>query len=98
MSWASKHIEKLEKGEVVSFRPRGNSMRPLIKSGELCFVQPTTIADVEVGDVVLSKVKGRVYLHKVTGKKGNQIQVSNNRGYVNGWTKTVFGKLVCVAP
>ena len=43
MAWATAHIEKLKAGQTVQFRPRGHSMTPKIKSGELCTVEP--IAD-----------------------------------------------------
>ena len=36
MGWATGHIAKLKAGETVSFRPRGDSMVPKIRSGELC--------------------------------------------------------------
>jgi phage repressor protein C with HTH and peptisase S24 domain len=98
MNWAAKYIEKLQAGQTVSFRPRGNSMIPRIKSGELCTVEPVTLDSISVGDVVLAKVNGSVYLHLVTGKRANQVQISNNKGHVNGWTKTVFGKLIKIEP
>jgi hypothetical protein len=47
-------------------------MEPLIKSGQLCTCAPThgfTAAYVAVGDVVLCKVNGAEYLHKVLQKK-----------------------------
>jgi hypothetical protein len=40
MGWASGHIARLQKGETVSFRPRGNSMKGKIDSGQLCTVAP----------------------------------------------------------
>lgn len=38
MAWATHHIEKLKRGETVSFRPRGHSMSGKIASGDLCKV------------------------------------------------------------
>lgn len=100
MSWATAYIARLQAGEPVSFRPRGNSMVPLINSGELCTVEPTGDQELKKGDIVLCKVRGAQYLHLVSGLKPGQVQISNNRGHINGWTarNNVFGVLTDVAP
>lgn len=68
-----------------------------IESGQLVTVAPVTDA-VEVGDAVLCTVHGRVILHLVSAIRGEQYQISNVRGYVNGWTtrKHIHGKVVKV--
>lgn len=81
--------------ELVVMYPRGNSMTPLIQSGQRVVVRRLSEDDlVEVGDVVLAKVRGRMLLHLVTGVDGQRVQVSNNHGHVNGWTvrSKVYGK------
>jgi len=99
MAWATRHIEKLSLGENVDFRPHGNSMIPIIKSGEHVFLEPifedTILA---VKDVVLCKVNGKQYLHLITAIKGDRYQISNNKGHINGWTskKSIFGRLINV--
>lgn len=100
MAYQSGLVERLQKGETVQFRPHGNSMTPIIKSGQLVTLAPVDPATLQVGDVVLCKVRGHQYLHKVSALKGQQIQISNNKGHVNGWTtpKNIFGKLVKVEP
>lgn len=40
MSWATLYIEKLKNGETVEFRPRGNSMKGKVESGQLVTVEP----------------------------------------------------------
>lgn len=95
MGWASKHIESLLAGETVKFRPHGNSMTPLVKSGQLCTVAPIT-ATLEKGDILLCRVNGNQYLHLCTAVQGDRVQISNNHGHVNGWTAAVYGKLVKV--
>lgn len=95
--WATGYIEKLADGEVVEFRPRGNSMKPLINSGDLVVVEPLDEeVDLEKGDIVLCKVKGKQYLHLISAIQGSRFQISNNRGYVNGWIsrKAIFGRLI----
>lgn len=96
MGWADYYIEKLQKGETVKFRPKGNSMTPRIKSGELCTVSPI-IEPPNKGDVVLCKVRNNQYLHIVSGIKSNdRFQISNNHGHINGWIKlnNIYGILI----
>jgi len=86
-------------GATVEFRPTGSSMVPLIRSRQLVRVQPVDPAKVETGDIVLAKVSGTVYLHLVSAvdHTRGRVQISNNRGRVNGWTThaRVYG--ICVA-
>jgi len=98
-SWAKYHIEKLLKGETVSFRPSGSSMTPRIQSRQLCTVEP--IFDhslIEKNDVVLCRVSGNDYFHlvKAIQNKGESFLIANNHGHDNGWTNStkVFGKLI----
>lgn len=88
-----KHIvEKLEAGEQVELNPKGNSMTPKIESGQKIVISPIT-EEIEVGDIVLAKVKGRYYIHLVTAidKDKNRWQISNNHGHINGWSSKIFG-------
>lgn len=48
MSWSSGLVEKLKRGETVQFRPHGNSMVPIIKSGQLVTVRPVMPKGTEV--------------------------------------------------
>jgi hypothetical protein len=98
MGWASAYIEKLRKGEAVSFRPRGHSMAGRIESGQLCTVVPVDSSTLRVGDIVLCKVRGREYLHLVKAIQGPRFQIGNNRGRINGWVTAgaIFGKCVRV--
>ncbi|WP_323377081.1 S24/S26 family peptidase [Streptomyces smaragdinus] len=86
-------------GATVTFRPRGSSMVPLIRSRQQVVVAPVDPSKLEVGDIVLARVAGTVYLHLVSAVDlaGKRVQISNNRGRVNGWTghNRVFG--ICVA-
>jgi hypothetical protein len=96
MGWATGYIVKLRAGEVVSFRPRGNSMSGKIESGQLCTVAPVDPATVSVGDIVLCKVNGREYLHLVKAVQGSRFQIGNNKGRINGWVSanSIFGRCV----
>lgn len=100
MGWATGHIERLKAGETVSFRPHGNSMTPRVKSGELCTVAPVEDPNtLPVDSIVLCKVKGNQYLHILSAKRGEQFQISNNHGFVNGWisANAIYGVLTNVS-
>ena len=86
--------ERLENGETFVTSEKGNSMTPLIKSGQKHKLAPCKLEDVEVGDIVYCKVAGRYYTHLITAKGQRGLQISNNHGYVNGWTKHVYGKVI----
>ena len=98
MGWATRHIEALGDGETVQFRPRGGSMKGKIESGQLCTVEPVDAATLEVGDIVLCRVKGCEYIHLVKAIDGERFQIGNNRGRINGWVRanSIFGKCVKV--
>lgn len=100
MGWASQYIQRLQSGETVRFRPRGNSMTPKIASGDLVEVRPVGDALPSKGDVVLCRVGGAEYLHNVSAIQGDRFQISNNHGHVNGWVNRdrIFGVLTAVNP
>lgn len=74
-------------------------MVPLIRSRQQVIVAPVDPSKLEVGDIVLARVTGTVYLHLVSAvdQARKRVQISNNRGRVNGWTShdRVFG--ICLA-
>jgi SOS-response transcriptional repressor LexA len=96
MGWATVYIDKLKKGETVQFRPRGNSMKGKIDSGQLCTVVPIKAEEVNAGDIVLCKVNGNQYLHLVKAQQGQRFQIGNNRGRINGWIgpNGIYGKCI----
>lgn len=88
-------LERLENGETFITSERGSSMVPLIKSGQGHRLSPVLIEDVNVGDIVYCKVKSNFYTHLVKAKdikKG--LLIGNNKGGINGWTKSVYGKVI----
>jgi len=96
MNWNEK-VEKLGNGEEIKFRPRGNSMKPKINSGDLITVTPE-IGELSVGDIVFCKVKGNHYVHLIKAKDKSRYQIGNNRGGINGWVgeNSIFGKVIQV--
>jgi hypothetical protein len=88
-------LEKLEMGETILTSEKGNSMEPIIKSGQEHLLSPTNWEDCNEGDIVYCKVRGRFYTHLVKGKNLDRgLLIGNNKGGINGWTKKVYGKVV----
>lgn len=83
----------------MEFKPSGSSMVPLIRSRQQVTVAPVDPTKLEVGDIVLARVAGTVYLHLISSldPTRNRVQISNNHERVNGWTShdRVYG--ICVA-
>ena len=92
MNWK---VEKLLSGETIISKEPGNSMLPIIKSKQPVKLQPCTWEDVTVGDIVYCKVHGNLYTHLVKAKDPQKgVQIGNNKGNINGWTKNVYGKVI----
>jgi len=93
MKWK---IEKLQKGETFETSEKGNSMTPKIKSGQKHLLAPVKKwEDCNVDDIVYCKVHGRMFTHLVKAKNDVQgLQIGNNHGHINGWTKQVYGKVI----
>jgi hypothetical protein len=97
MSWATHFIEKLKAGETVQFRPKGNSMRGRIESGQLVTVEPLSGRELNKGNIVRCKVNGSQYLHLIKAVQGERFQIGNNIGRINGWItlNSIYG--ICTA-
>ena len=88
-------FQRLVDGETFETSEKGNSMVPLLYSGEKHVLTPVRLEDVQVGDIVYCKVKGCFYTHLVKGcNKKRGLLIGNNHGGINGWTKQVFGRVV----
>lgn len=88
-------IQKLLEGETIVSREAGNSMLPILKSKQAVRLEPTTWEECNVGDIVYCKVRGNVYTHLVKAKNERRgLQIGNNHGHINGWTKQVYGKVI----
>ena len=87
-------VEKLLAGETIISKEPGNSMTPVLESRQPVEITPTTWEKVEVGDIVYCKVRGKYYTHLVKAKNEKcGVQIGNNHGHINGWTKNVYGKI-----
>ena len=74
MGWASSYIQKLREGQTVSFRPRSQSMKGRVSSGQLSTVEPVDPSTLNVGDIVLCKVSGNEHLHIIKAIQGGRLQ------------------------
>lgn len=89
----------LQSGEpLLNYREAGNSMVPKIKSRQPVTIAPVDTSKLEVGDIVVARVKGRVIQHLISAIDGDRVQISNNHGHVNGWTNRskVYGIVTAV--
>lgn len=79
----AEHLKNGETCKVVGF---GQSMTPILKSGQPVICVPVTKeTELKKNDIVFCKVKGKYYLHKISSiKNGVSYQISNNHGHVNG--------------
>lgn len=103
MGWADAAIETLKLGLEARFRPKGDSMEPRIRSGQMAVVQPITSPyALNRGDIVLCTVGRHQYLHQVLQIDGGkrQVLIGNMKGKENGWTtfERVYGRLTEVRP
>jgi hypothetical protein len=74
-------------------------MEPKIESGALVTVAPVTLAECKVGDIVLCTVNGSQYLHLVKAvNDAGHVQIGNNKGGINGWTSSVWGRCTRIEP
>ena len=94
MGWADRAIKDLQAGKTTVIKPHGGSMKGKVESGSTVTVEPIAPEDVQVGDIVLCKVKGNQYLHLVKAIEGTRFLIGNNKGRTNGWTRAVFGKAI----
>ncbi len=100
MGWATDALQALERGEQVTVRPRGGSMRGRIEDGQRVTLGPVNPEEVDTGDVVLVRWKGGVLLHLVKQATKDRVLIGNNVGRINGWAlrTSVVGRLVKVHP
>ena len=92
---SAQHLQNGERIVIVGF---GQSMTPILKSGQPVLVEPVTEeTKLSKGDVVFTKVNGHYYLHKIISIRNDKsYQIGNNHGHINGWVSrsTIYGKMV----
>ena len=92
-------IERLQAGETIISREKGNSMSRTIKSGQPVRIAPIkSLDDIQVGDIVFARFGHQCYTHKVWAKGDKGCLIGNQTKPSNGWTTNVYGKVVDVLP
>ena len=89
--------QHLKDGETCKIIGIGNSMTPILKSRQPVIVVPVTEeTELKKNDIVLCKVNGHYYLHKIWSVGGNQYLIGNNHNHSNGkiTRKNIFGKVL----
>jgi hypothetical protein len=100
--------EKLQAGVSVAYKSSGNSLAPMVMSGDLCEFRPVTKdADVSLHDIVFCTVHpgqqfhAHIVRHKGwdEGRKSWYYHIGNASGYLNGcyWVDQIYGKLMTIA-
>jgi hypothetical protein len=95
-------IKKLQGGKKARIKPKGNSMRGKVESGDIVQLEPCIPENLSVNDIVLVKVKGHVYLHLIKAIKQDKnklrFQIGNNVGGINGWVgpTAIYGKATII--
>jgi hypothetical protein len=87
-------IEDLATTGTGKMKCHGSSMLPILENPSTCTYRRQD--GYAVGDIVFCKVCGRfIDAHKIVkiGADGHYL-IANNRGHENGWTHTVYGRVV----
>ena len=88
-------VERLAAGETIARFEYGDSMYPVLVSGEYAKLTPVTSLDeVKVGDAVCCNVMNNFMTHRVisehTTPEGKCFQIGDTWGHIYGWTDIVY--------
>jgi hypothetical protein len=90
-----KKWELLKTGKWMITGEGGNSMLPIMKSGQKVVLKPMpTFEELSPGDIVYSRVAGNFVTHEIKALGPRGALICNHAGFENGWTKSIFGKVV----
>jgi hypothetical protein len=75
-------------------------MRGKVNDGDLVTLAPCDPATLAVGDIVLVRVRGNIYLHLIKAIDRGRFLIGNNRGGTNGWVgpNGIYGIATKVEP
>ncbi len=75
-------------------------MRGKVNDGDLVTLEPCEPDKLTVGDIVLVRVHGNVYLHLIKARDKERFLIGNNRGRVNGWVgqNCIYGIATKIEP
>ena len=75
-------------------------MRGKVNDGDKVTLAPCKPDDLAVGDVVLVRVNGHVYLHLIKAIDRGRFLIGNNHGKINGWVgpNAIYGIATNIEP
>lgn len=90
--------QKLREGNICKVTGYGQSMVPLLKSGQSVICEPVnSLTKLKKNNIVMCKVNGHYYLHKIVAiRPGDRFVIGNNHGHINGTIgrNNIFGLVV----
>lgn len=102
MSWADEAIETLRQGTYTRIQARGDAMTGKVNHDDMVTLEYCEPKKLAIGDIVLVKVKGTVYLHQIVAinRKEGRFQIGNTRGEIKGWVggSAIYGRATRVKP
>lgn len=90
-------VECLKRGEIIARYEFGDSMSPILVSGEYCIVEPVfDTSTINVGDAVLCEVNGYLMTHMVILKSNSHADyphflIGSTHYDIYGWTWKIYG-------
>ena len=90
--------DSVRSGQTIARYEFGDSMFPILKSGQFCKIVPLTEKDeIKQGDCVFSNIDGCINTHMVwlisENEKGEKMYcIASTSGHIMGWTKDIAGK------
>ncbi len=75
-------------------------MKGKVNDGALVTLEPCAPSSLAVGDIVLVRVHGTIYLHLIKAVNGERFLIGNNRGGTNGWVggNCIYGRATKIEP
>jgi hypothetical protein len=77
--------DELDSGRDSWFISVGSSMTPAIKVVQRVALRPVGPDELLIGNIVLAKVDGRFWLHRVSEERDDAVHIVADNGMVNGW-------------
>jgi hypothetical protein len=88
-------VLKVRLGLAAHFRAFGSSMEPVIPSGSRVTLAPVDVDRIEVGDIVVARVRDSTMVHLVKAIEavGRRAEITGTSGPANGWIpfESVYG-------
>lgn len=87
MDWIEEAVSELSDGKEISLVFRSSSMKGLIRNGSTIKLVPVGLKEIEVGDIVLAKVKRKYYINIVSSVTSKKANLCDSNDIETGWVK-----------